>query len=340
MQKKLAVTAAKGWLSEQFGCKLPCLGMFGVCLNYSTGGKMVMNTLLTWSSNRLSIANPEWKIIFCSYLHLSKTLMATARIRNWVGRQVYLYNILELLLLGSKVSLDQLSSDSVSCWNCDPRRPLCEQAVGPPLTFALEDGMNLTLTAKVSWHRLAVVSSFLLCLFFHVLSTLVKHQQVILCNSWCLEVALLWKSCNCDLKHHVFLFCRALQDVCVSCVVDQYFQWKTSGQTSGVFCFGRSKLRSPVASLGHWGEAQCWNTSLGNGSEGRLRGWTWNIPKLGVYLGGLEMKGFQIKHLVKVEWVQNNLENPNSMTLIEAGETILIFPPILLEKKDQFLPSF
>ena len=34
MQKKLAVTAAKGWLSERFGCKLPCLGMFGVCLNY------------------------------------------------------------------------------------------------------------------------------------------------------------------------------------------------------------------------------------------------------------------------------------------------------------------
>lgn len=30
MQKKLAVTAAKGWLSERFGCKLPCLGMFGV----------------------------------------------------------------------------------------------------------------------------------------------------------------------------------------------------------------------------------------------------------------------------------------------------------------------
>eukprot|EP00434_Breviolum_minutum_P020520 symbB.v1.2.018093.t1/scaffold1431.1/size119194/7 len=27
-------------------------------------------------------------------------------------------------------------------------RPLCEQAVGPTLTFALEDGMNLTLTAK------------------------------------------------------------------------------------------------------------------------------------------------------------------------------------------------
>lgn len=91
-----------------------------------------------------------------------------------------MHNILELLLLGSKVSLDQLSSDSVSCWICDPRRPLCEQAVGPTLTFALEDGMNLTLTAKVSWHRLAVVSSFLLCLFFHVLSTSVKHQTVIL----------------------------------------------------------------------------------------------------------------------------------------------------------------
>lgn len=61
--------------------------------------------------------------------------------------------------------------------------------------------------------------------------------------------------------------------------VDQHFQC-----LRGVFCFGRSKLRSPVASLGHWGEAQCWNPSLGNGSEGRLRGWTWNIPTLGVYL--------------------------------------------------------
>lgn len=160
MQKKLAVTAAKGWLSERFGCKLLCLGMFEVV--WITGAKMVMNALLTWSSNRLYIANPEWKIIFCSYLHLPKTLMATARIRDWVGRQVY--NILELLLLGSKVFLDQLSSDSVSCWICDPRRPLCEQAVGPTLTFALEDGMNLTLTAKVSWHQLAVVSLFC-CVF-------------------------------------------------------------------------------------------------------------------------------------------------------------------------------
>ena len=76
-----------------------------------------------------------------------------------------MYNILELLLLGSKVSLGQLSSGPVSCWICDLRRPLCEQAVGPPLTFALEDGMNLTLTAKASWHRLAAVSSFFVVSF-------------------------------------------------------------------------------------------------------------------------------------------------------------------------------